>query len=326
MARYTDIDTREGDDQQRVLSVDVRDEDHGAVDTYHINVDNVSYLRISRGALTRTGAIAVIAIAAVVGFLLSAWDTAYGLVGFVVTGVAVFAALQVEDLVEIGTTAQNHVIDAPEDRLDAVRSGFVDLAEDLASLTQDDVGPITLVAVIVGLVLAILDLWLGLLGGVAIGVGLYLLLPAELEEKPARATVEPTASRNDLEEAFLELQEEVIAIERTDEDLLRRYNYRYYFVPDNVVSIAEAEESPFWLKVLLAAAALTGLAALVSLLGGELVDVLIFAVLCVIALLIAMAISVRTWLSVRTHGDVQRVFEMTPEDAERLLQEFNTRG
>lgn len=86
----------------------------------------------------------------------------------------------------------------------------------------------------------------------------------------------------------------MIAIERTDENLLRRYNYRYYFVPDNVATSPRPRRFPFWLKGLLAAAALTGLAALVSLVSGELVSTLIFAVLCGIALLLLLAISVRT--------------------------------
>lgn len=314
-------------EDRRVLSVSVETDDAGTK-THRINVNNVSYLKITRGALTKTGVAVVIVVAAVFGFLLSRWGVIVGVIGFGVTAFAVFAALLVPDEVEIGTTAANHRIDVGEDSTDAITSGIEELGYELGQLTSRDHWQLAAIAVVAGLVAGIVDLWFGVLVTVATGGGLYYYLPEsrEGEGEPELSITAPTAGSNPLESEFLALADETIAIERTVDETIRRFNYRYYFVPQNVVSITESEETPWWFGPALVVAILSGPAALFFLVSGDLWELLVTLALGGTAVALLALWNETKRITVRSHGDVSREFLMTAQDVSTLLAEFDDPG
>lgn len=309
----------------RALTVEVEEED-GQTKTHHINVDNVSHLKVVRGALTRDGVIVILGVATFIGFVLSNWGTGFGIFGFVASAIIVYVLLNVEDTVEIGTTADNYRLAISEEPTDSVVSGFEKLLHDLRHLSKQDTGAIVAVAAFVGIAIGIVDITLGILAAVVVGPGLYYLVPESVEETESPSVVTPTASENPVEEAFLQRSHELVSIDNEYEDVLRRYNYRYHFVPDNVVSISEAEEIPFWMKVLVGVILVSVIGLLYSLVSVELVNVLRFGAVAGIAVILFGLLSIPVRVRVVTHGDVSKVFEMSSDDAAQLVEDFRRRG
>lgn len=322
---HVQVEPAETDANRRVLSVSVETDDAGTK-THRINVTNVSFVRITRGALTKTGVALVIVVAAIFGFLLSRWGVLAGVIGFGLTAVVVFAALVVPDEVEIGTTAANHRIDVAEDSTDAITSGLEELGYELGQLTSRDYWQLAAIAVVAGLLAGIVDLWLGVVVAVATAGGLYYYLPETREGERELAITAPTAGSNPIESEFLALADETIAIERTVDETIRRYNYRYYFVPENIVSITESEETPWWFGPALVVAILSGPAALVFLIAGDLWALLFTLALGGTAVALLALWNETKRITVRSHGDVSREFLMTAQDVSTLLAEFDAPG
>lgn len=326
MARDEHIEPQRGKRRDdRTLRVEIETDDLGT-ETHHVNVDNVSYVAVTRGALTRWGVVVLLGASVVVGVLVSRWGTVEGLGGFVATAVGLYALVQVEDRVEIGTTADTHRIAVDEAPETAVLSGFRELGRDLKALSQEDVGAIVAIAGFLGGALWIITPLLGVLGAVVTAVGLYWSLPATRDTREAPAVTTPAAAETPLETAFVDRSPELIVLDRAYDAVIRRYDYRYYVVPDNVVSITETQTVPFWMKALGAVVALTGLAALYSLTQGRLANTLTFGLIAILGGLVFLLLAIPVHLDVVSHGNIRKRFELHPDDADTLLAKFSERG
>lgn len=307
---------------ERALTIQI-DDDHRST-RRHLNVDNIVVLSVSRGALTSYGLVAIVGVAATVGFLLSRFGTLIGVIGFVAAGVAFSISLFVEDKLAIETTADSYSIGLSE--WESMASAYLELKHDLRQLSASDTKAILLIAAIMGALAGIINLVFGVAIGLLSIVALYVYLPDEVECEQSFSVTTPTVGTNSIESEFLDMAPSPITIERNEETALRRYSYRYHFVPDNIVSISEAEVLHPARTVLWAATLITGLLALYFLVHFDLVNTLIFIMIGGLALVVSALLEDFVFVSVRSHGDTEMRFEMMPDDAEELVRLFSQRN
>ncbi|OYR50218.1 hypothetical protein [Halorubrum sp. Ea8] len=307
---------------ERALTITVDDEEYRSKKR-HLNVDNIVVLSVSRGALTSNGIVGIVGVSAAVGFLLSTFSTLVGVVGFVIAAIAVSLLLFVDDTVEIETTADTYSVGLSD--WESMASGYSELEHDLQQLTDDDTGAILLLAGMAGALVGIVDVVLGIAIGVLGAAALYAYLPDEPDSDEPFGVTSLTVKDNRIENEFREMAPDPIIVKRNEETLLRRYSYRYYFVPENIVSIAEAEVLHPARTILWTAMLISGLLALYFLIQADVLYTLVFVVIVGLALLLASLLEDFVFVSVRSHGDTEKHFEMLPEDAKTLLQRFNRR-
>ncbi|MFB6361475.1 MAG: hypothetical protein ABEH59_09170 [Halobacteriales archaeon] len=202
---------------------------------------------------------------------------------------------------------------------------------------------ITFAAVTAGFLVGLYDLWIGVF--VAIAVWVYAFFKIRSGDILTIGTISQTdtlraSNQNSIERSFKEISSEIISVSGEYDTNYKVYEYRYHFVPDNIVNIDVGEKSPIIGYLIFAINIIAFLAFGFSAMNIETgmlatgdfsvtlsqfyvpVGSLVILILGLILLLSVDPINV---LKFNMQGGDQRVFEMSPTDADYIIEAFRMR-